>query len=348
MKVFATLALLGLFVFFPCTSGGTSLLIPPSMPSWDFNIANLVKHTDLVVLGTVTGMKLIPQERSTSITSITLKVESVIKGEKAIEGRPLIFRIWEYKGKPIPWVEGIGDRLLLFTTGLPNDCYIFRPDGARIVTDNKVYIPYTYKINSFSDYYNEMRERKVRRSVELPLDLVVKVAKASIKDYDAIKEIEADVAKAVSLTPEEMQHASPRTTLSVELLKQLDETADQILEKRADGNEWVGTWSLETIDGESFEQDFADEDVEVAIFINNWTFNDDGTFQWEIGFTARDKQDSTGDEYTFSSTIDGTYTLSGENFTLIETPTAKEGGEKLFRKLVQGTPYPSAYSDRGR
>ena len=320
MKVFATLTLLILFLFSPCSSDA-ALFVRPSMPSWDFNIANLVKHTDLVVLGTVTGMKLIPQERSTLITSITLKVESVIKGEKAIEGRPLIFRIWEYKGKPIPWVEGIGDRLLLFMTGLPNDCYIFRPDGARIVTDNKVYIPYTYK---------ETTETHVQRYVELPVDLVVKVAKASIKDYDAIKEIEADVAKAVSLTEK-----GARPSLSVELLKRLEETADQILEKQADGNQWVGTWSLESVDGERFEQrvwdeSFSHKDRETATFINNWTFNDDGTVQSEIGFTIRDKRSAGKTSWA----MEGIYTLSGENYRLIWTPPATKESPLLTALFI--------------
>ena len=172
-----------------------------------------MKHTDLVVLGKVTGMRLIPQERSTSITSVTLKVESVIKGDKVIKDRPLPFRIWEYKGKPIPWVEGISDRL--FMTGLPNDCYLFQPDGARVVTDNKVYIPYTYK---------EMTETHVQRYVERPVDLVVKVAQASIKDYDAITVIKAGVAKAVSL-----QEEVARPRISVELLRRLESTADYLM-----------------------------------------------------------------------------------------------------------------------
>ena len=253
MKVFATLTLLILFLFSPCSSDALTLAIPP----WDFNIANLVKHTDLVVLGKVTGMRLIPQEYA---TSITLKVESVIKGDPAVEDRLLRFTVSgnagmkKYRGERILWsLEGslefrLGERLLLFMGGSHSDYRIFRPGGKIMVTDNKVSIPYTYKINRFSDYYNEMRERKVRRSVELPLDLVVKVAKASIKDYDAIKEIEADVAKAVSLTEKEA-----RPSLSVELLKRLDETADQILEKGADGDEWAGTRQLETIEGKSLE-----------------------------------------------------------------------------------------------
>lgn len=318
MKAFATFTLLILFLFSPCSSD--ALTTSPSMPSWDFNIANLVKHTDLVVLGTVTGMRWISQERLMSFTSITLKVESVIKGEKAIEERPLIFRIRKYKGKPI----GIGDQLLLFMKGLPNDCYIFRPDGARIVTDNKVYIPYTLYTRRVITYKG-MTETHVQRSVELPVDLVIKVAKASIKDYNAIMEIEADVTKAVALTPKETQHASPHTTLSSDLLKRLEETADQILEKRADGNQWVGTWSLESVDGERFEQrvwdeSFSHKDREIATFINNWTFKDDGTVQSEVGFTIRDKR-SAG---TTSSTIEGIYTLSGENYRLIWTPPATQ------------------------
>ena len=253
MKVFATLALLILFLFSPCLSDALTLVDPP----WDFNIANLVKHTDLVVLGKVTGMRLIPQEHS---TSITISVESVIKGEKAVGDRLLRFTVSgnagmkKHRDKRINWlIPGslkfkLGEQLLLFMGGSHDDYRILRPGGKIMVRDNKVYIPYTYKTNRFSDYHNEMRERKVRRSVELPLDLVVKVAKASIKDYDAIKEVEADVAKAVSLTEKEV-----RPSLSVELLKRLDETADQILEKSADGDESVGTEQLETIEGKSFE-----------------------------------------------------------------------------------------------
>ena len=253
MKVFVALALLVLFLFLPCSSDALYL----ASPSWNYNIANLVKHTDLVVLGKVTGMRLIPQEYS---TSITLKVESVIKGDPAVGDRLLRFTVadWagmkKHRGKRILWsVEGslkfrLGERLLLFMGGSHGDYRIFRPSGKIMVTDNKVSIPYTYKINRFSDYYNEMRERKVRRFVELPLDLVVKVAKASIKDYDAITAIEVDVAMAVSLAEKEA-----RPSLSVELLKRLEETVDQILEKGANGDERAGTRQLETIEGKNLE-----------------------------------------------------------------------------------------------
>ena len=160
----------------------------------------------------------------------------------------------KHQGKRINWhIPGhlefkLGERLLLFMGGSHGTYRILRPGGKIMVTDNKVYIPYTYKTNQYSDYHNEMRETKVRRSVELPLDLVVKVAKASIKDYDAIKEIEADATKEVSLTEK-----GARPSLSVELLKRLEETVDQILEKRAEGDESSGTWQLKTIESKNPE-----------------------------------------------------------------------------------------------
>ena len=264
MKVFATLTLLILFLFSPCSSDALTL----AMLSWDFNIANLVKHTDLVVLGKVTGMRLIPEAHS---TSITLSVESVIKGDPAVGDRLLRFTVMgragmkKYRGKRILWnVEGslefrLGERLLLFMKKYHGDYQVFlHYYGKRIVTDNKVFIPYTYKISRFSDYHNEMREENMSRYVELPLDLFVKVAKASVKDYDAIMAIEAEVSKAVSLTREEWQHASSRTTLSIELLKRLQEIALQILGKRADG---IGISHLESVDGE--RKPIADESVEI-------------------------------------------------------------------------------------
>ena len=262
-KSLAALALLALFLCFPCTSDAALFV----QPSWDSNIGNWVKHTDLVVLGRVTGMRLIPETHS---TSITLSVETVIKGDKVIENRLLRFTVSgnagmkKHRGEPILWdVSGslefrLGERLLLFMTGSHVNYRIFRPGGKVMVRDNKVLIPYTYKITLFDEFYNEMRERNTSRAVELPIDLVVKVAKASIEDYDAIIAIEAEVSKAVSLTRDEWQHASPRTTLSVELLKRLEETAIQIIGKRTDG---IGTSRLESVDGE--RKPIADESVEI-------------------------------------------------------------------------------------
>ena len=245
MKVFAIPMLLILFLFSPCPSNALYL----ASPSWDFNIANLVKHTDLVVLGKVKDMKLIPRTYS---TSITLEVETMIKGDKAVGDSLLSFTVFGDAGQNDSYgIEAVvyftrDERVLLFMWEDHGDYHIYHPSAKAAVEDNKVYMPYTYKIFTKSD--NEMAEIRLEREVELPLDLVGKIAEASIRDYDAIKEIEADVAKAVSLTEK-----GARPSLSVELLKRLEDKADQILKRRADGDKSSGTRQHETIEGKSLE-----------------------------------------------------------------------------------------------
>ena len=83
-----------------------------------------------------------------------------------------------------------------------------------------------------------------------------------------------------------------------------------------DDNDWVGTWEIETVDGESFEQAFAEEGVNVSIVTNNWTFNDDGTMETEFAMKFEVKEE--GFEFSGEGSIKvmGTYTLSGSNYTL--------------------------------
>ena len=237
MRVLVTFTLLTLFVFLPCSSDALTLVLP----SWDYNISNMVKDTDLVVVGKITGMRLIPEELS---TSITMSVESVIKGDKAIGDRLLRFKVRgnagmkKHKGEHIHWHSSgslefsIGERLLLFMDAYDGNYIIFRPGGKIMVRDNKVYIPYTDRVYYFDDYYNEMRKANINRYVELALELVIKVGKASVREYDAIAEIEADVAEAVSEAY--WNRCSEWIPLSVPaaLLKRLEDKADWILNKK--------------------------------------------------------------------------------------------------------------------
>ena len=90
-----------------------------------------------------------------------------------------------------------------------------------------------------------------------------------------------------------------------------------------DDNEWVGTWSLETIDGESLEQDFGDAEIDFDITANEWTFDDDGTMEVEFGMKFEVKEQGLAFSGEGSMKITGTYSLSGSNYTL--TPTNVEG-----------------------
>ena len=87
-----------------------------------------------------------------------------------------------------------------------------------------------------------------------------------------------------------------------------------------DDNEWGGTWSLETFDGQTLEQvmekELATEGVTISIVTNNWTFNNDGTLEAEIGFKLGNQGGDSAIAITSSSKATGTYSLSGTNYTL--------------------------------
>ncbi|RKU09279.1 hypothetical protein C6502_13310 [Candidatus Poribacteria bacterium] len=191
----------------------------------------------MVVLGKVTGMKfiLLP-DRSKCSTSISIRVESVIKGDKAVEDGTLRFTVWgdagveTYRDTPTVCEFTSNERVLLFLNG-SNDNYALRlwTRGKVTVNDNQVLFPYTFERKIFSEQYNEMGEIPVESGVELPLDLVVTVAEASIKDYKAIEVLEKKVAISVSDMP-----VDDHPKVTAELYKWVEEKAEQILKKKPD------------------------------------------------------------------------------------------------------------------
>ena len=98
-----------------------------------------------------------------------------------------------------------------------------------------------------------------------------------------------------------------------------------------DENDWVGTWHLETIDGENYEQ-FLEEDgpegANVSIVTNNWTFNSDGTIEVELTLEVEYAEGGSEISAKISQQGTGTYSLSDSNYTL--TLTTEEGEETLF------------------
>ena len=87
-----------------------------------------------------------------------------------------------------------------------------------------------------------------------------------------------------------------------------------------DDNNWGGTWSLETFDGQTLdqvlEQQLGTEGVTVSIVTNNWTFNDDGTLEAEIAFKLGNQGEDSAIAITSSIKTTGTYSLSDSNYTL--------------------------------
>ena len=90
-----------------------------------------------------------------------------------------------------------------------------------------------------------------------------------------------------------------------------------------DDNEWVGTWAIESIDGENFEQSLGEEGANISIVTNSWTFNDDGTMEAELAIKFEVKEQGLEISGEGSIKMMGTYSLSGSSYTLI--PTEVEG-----------------------
>ena len=109
-----------------------------------------------------------------------------------------------------------------------------------------------------------------------------------------------------------------------------------------DDNEWVGTWSLETVDGESIQAQFealellfeslaeAFEGDEVDIdlsYTDDWTFDDDGTWDRKVTMVAPNEDNVVE---TTSFEVIGTYSLSDSNYTLKVTNVTDLEGSRAF------------------
>ena len=90
-----------------------------------------------------------------------------------------------------------------------------------------------------------------------------------------------------------------------------------------DDNDWVGTWEIDTIDGQSLEQvlaeDLEEESINFSIVTNNWTFNSDETMDAEFAVKLEVKEGDTEFSVQSSVKVMGTYSLSGSNYTLTIT-----------------------------
>jgi len=95
-----------------------------------------------------------------------------------------------------------------------------------------------------------------------------------------------------------------------------------------DDNDWVGTWAMETVDGQSleqsFEEDLGEEEINISIITNNWTFNSDGTMEAEYAFKLEAKEGGSEISLQISGKGTGTYSLSDSNYIL--TVTMEVGG----------------------
>jgi hypothetical protein len=100
--------------------------------------------------------------------------------------------------------------------------------------------------------------------------------------------------------------------------------------------DFVGTWSLETVDGQPLAQAFLEDDgfpedenlfkdePKVTITTNVWTFNEEGTWAWAVELVVENKKQDI--RVTKSLQVSGTYTVSASNYKMI----AKEVKGKII------------------
>ncbi len=109
-------------------------------------------------------------------------------------------------------------------------------------------------------------------------------------------------------------------------------------------NEWLGTWTLETVDGESIQAQFeaikllleAFQETETNIsYTDIWTFDDDGTWDREVTLET----EIGGDRDISAFEVMGTYSLSDSNYTItVEIFTVTEEGSGDFEEEVDTVP----------
>jgi len=78
-------------------------------------------------------------------------------------------------------------------------------------------------------------------------------------------------------------------------------------------NEWVGTWELTTVDGQSWERFLAEDGANVSILTNNWEFFNDGTLEVIVEFQIETEEDVI---IPVVHEAGGTYILTDTGYTL--------------------------------
>ena len=227
-KLFQRLSLLLFFVSLPCLMGSYR-----AAPKEGLGISSMVKHSDRVFIGEVVEMEYVFREDlpPQDTTDITIKVEKMIKGEPNAGEDRVKFMIGGGEGihpitgeKRICLVVGapefeIGEWVLIFLKKnkrliehrhirqLPPPPYEgvgVAGWGNRKILYEKVSIPYTFKERLFDN--GQWRERPRIREILLPIDLAQQIAKAALKDAEAVSAIEEQLrtfAKEAPMMPGE-------------------------------------------------------------------------------------------------------------------------------------------------
>ena len=211
-KLFQRLITLLFCIFLPCLMGATS--VPPKE---GLSISSMVDMSVRVFTGEVVEMEFVFREDLPPqyTTDITVEVEEMIKGKPNAGENRVKFTIPGGEGinpntgearicisTGTPQFE-IGERVLIFLVknarliegrrlrGLsppPYEGVVVAWWGKREIADEKVSVPYTFKKRLFDN--GQWREMPWMRDIRLPIDLAQQMAKAALKNAEAVSAIE--------------------------------------------------------------------------------------------------------------------------------------------------------------
>ena len=227
MKKFAV----SLCIFALCLSGAFALDYEEYRQS--FTLLKSVETCELVVVGTVTDKTYVTRG-GVFTTDITVSVETVVKGTPNHSNNRVKFMVLGGEGiDPITGeritmgVSGVakfasGEKALLFLTNSDSDPYyrgrphgnyhLHREDyGKRKVENDRVNIMYPFEEDRF-------------RIVEMPLDVAVKLSKASEEDRAAATRIEQRIKDMAALSSDE------KVALPSDISETLTREAQQIID----------------------------------------------------------------------------------------------------------------------